>query len=142
MKAINLIAQQKYQSRLVVILWDVQATEDAAKQNLNWIEAKLLENNIPTLKLSREIHDADFKNWIIKRDGHPNPRAYREVAQILLSWLEKNRLAQQWASPRCLGLPRDNPSTLCQDSRHGPNEKLLDFNRDTLAFQNLVLSEG
>jgi hypothetical protein len=81
-KAANVIAQQKYQSRFVVILWDIN---NGPIQDYNWIEAKLVENNIPTLRLSSEIKQADFKNWIIKRDGHPNPRAYREVAQMLLS---------------------------------------------------------
>jgi hypothetical protein len=85
-KASNVIAQQKYQSRFVVILWDIFKPS----QDYNWIEAKLVENNIPTLRLSSEIKQADFKNWIIKRDGHPNPRAYREVAQMLLSWLKQN----------------------------------------------------
>jgi hypothetical protein len=95
-KAANIIALQKYQSCLVVILWDVRAAYSAsgysasAEQNEDWIEAKLLENNIPTLRLSREISDPNFQSWIIKRDRHPSPRAYREVAEVLLSWLMKN----------------------------------------------------
>jgi hypothetical protein len=89
-KSANVIAHQNYHSRLLVILWDTYAKGDAARQNINWIEAKLLENNIPTLKLSSTIKEADFNNWIITRDGHPNPKAHRAVAQILLSWLKKN----------------------------------------------------
>ena len=85
-KAANVIAHQRYGSPFVVILWDV----GFASQVFNWIEAKLLENKIPTLKLSNAIKEADFKNWLTRRDGHPNPREYREVAQVLLSWLKKN----------------------------------------------------
>jgi hypothetical protein len=89
-KAANVIAQQKYHSRLVVILWDdARARGDAAK-NISWIEAKLLENNIATLKLSSKIKDDNFKNFFIRRDGHPNQKAYRMVAEILLSWLKEN----------------------------------------------------
>jgi hypothetical protein len=85
-KAANVIAHQRYGSPFVVILWDV----GFASQVFNWIEAKLLENKIPTLKLSNAIKEADFKNWLTRRDGHPNPREYREIAQVLLSWLKKN----------------------------------------------------
>jgi hypothetical protein len=88
LKSANLIAHQDYHSRLLVILWDIRPKGDVA--NINWVEAKLLENNIPTLKLSSAIKEADFKNWIIERDSHPNPKAYRAVAQTLLSWIKKN----------------------------------------------------
>jgi hypothetical protein len=102
-KAANIIALQKYQSCLVVILWDVRAAYSAsgysasAEQNEDWIEAKLLENNIPTLRLSREISDPNFQSWIIKRDRHPSPRAYREVAEVLLSWLMKKSATSTFA---------------------------------------------
>ena len=89
-KSVNLIAHQNYHSGLLVILWDIGPKRDAARQNINWIEAKLLENNIPTLKLSNEIKDDDFNKFIIGRDSHPNPKAYRAVAQMVLSWLKKN----------------------------------------------------
>src|SRR5262249_36129578 len=88
-KAANVIAHQKYDCPLVVILWDVAKT-GSARQNINWIEATLLENKILTLKLSNAITEPDFKNWIIRRDGHPDPRAYREVAKTLVSWLQQN----------------------------------------------------
>jgi hypothetical protein len=87
-KAANLIAQRKYGCRLVVILWDVNYS-DYAKQNMDWIESNLLQNDIPTTRLSSAIKNTDFKNWIL-RDYHPTPRAYREVAQTLLSWLKEN----------------------------------------------------
>jgi hypothetical protein len=89
-KAANIIAREKYQSRLVVILWDFRLKDSSAKQNIKWIEAKLLESSIPTLTLSSTIREAGFENEIIKKDGHPNPRAYREVAKTLLTWLKQN----------------------------------------------------
>jgi hypothetical protein len=100
-KTADVFARQNYQSRLVVMLWDVGTWDGLTKQNVTWIEAKLLENNIPTLRLSSAIGEAhtmketDFrtwimKNWIIRKDGHPNPRAYREAAKILSSWLMHN----------------------------------------------------
>jgi hypothetical protein len=97
-KTANDIAQQKYQSRLFVILWDVGTTENSAAENINWIKAKLRENDIPTLSLSSEVNDPEFKNWIIRRDGHPNPQAYREVANVLLTWLKKNSAVAPSAS--------------------------------------------
>jgi hypothetical protein len=87
-KAANLIAQQEYGCRLVVVLWG--GGDKDVMQNLNWIESNLLENDIPALRLSRAIKNPDFKNWKISRDGHPAPRAYREVAETLYSWLKQN----------------------------------------------------
>ena len=87
LKAANVIAHQKYDSSLVVILWDVGET-GSARENFDWIEATLLENKIPMLRLSNAIKEPDFKNWIIRRDGHPSPRAYREVAKVLITWLK------------------------------------------------------
>jgi hypothetical protein len=91
-KTANTIAQQKYQSRLVVILWDVTVADSFATDanDAKWIEAKLLENSIPTLTVSRTVNERDFETWNIKRDGHPNPAAYREVAKALVSWLQQN----------------------------------------------------
>jgi hypothetical protein len=87
-KAANVIAQQQYQSRLVVVLWDAYPMGDTGMKNINWIKTKLLESNIPTLYLSTATKESDLENWIIKRDGHPNPQAYRWVAQRLQLWLK------------------------------------------------------
>jgi hypothetical protein len=89
-KDASAIAQQKYQSNLVVILWDSTRADDSTEQDVKWIEAKLLDNNIPTLTLSKTVKERHFDSWIIERDGHPDPRAYREVAKTLISWLQQN----------------------------------------------------
>jgi hypothetical protein len=93
-KAANTIAQQKYQSSLVVILWDLNVADSG--EDPKWIEAKLLENRIPNVDSLKDSKGKGFREmdcserWIVQRDGHPDPRAYREVAKTLVSWLQQN----------------------------------------------------
>ena len=114
------ITAEKYNSRLIVLLWDILGAEMSSfeqkaswfEQDATWIEENLRENGILVLRLSKVVKEPEFVHWFIPRDGHPDRRAYRYVAQKLLEFIRDVRSACVWLNPEITmrRLPKGRPS--------------------------------
>jgi hypothetical protein len=87
--AAKAIVAERYRSPFVFILWERARASKEEKEDADWITSRLREQHIPILRVARAVKSPQFKDWIISRDGHPDARAYRYLAQELLKFLEQ-----------------------------------------------------
>lgn len=74
---LNQIAKEKYQSELLVLVWP-----DVDK----FFCLKLRKNNIDFIVLPPYLENNVFR---IKNDGHPNAKANKKIADILIKYIEE-----------------------------------------------------
>src|SRR5262249_39269886 len=77
------IIAQKYGVKLVVVLWDEEATDFES----DWIAKHLSEKGIPLFRVSTELPQLKESKYHIPNDGHPNADGYGLVAEALVKFL-------------------------------------------------------
>ena len=82
LKEINKIVEEKYKSRLTIIVWDID------KYNKEFIE-KLKQTSLDIVWLSDKFN-LEEDDYRIKYDHHPTAKANKEIAEILYNHIKEH----------------------------------------------------
>jgi len=78
------IVREKYDAPFLVLLWELGLKADS--QDTDWLIQSLNSAHVNVIRLSKVIPGLQRPEYYIPSDGHPNGKAYNEVAKLIYNW--------------------------------------------------------
>jgi hypothetical protein len=83
------LAATRYGASFLTIIWDVGPWgADLWREDADWLARRLTRNGVAVIRLSERLPHLKDPSYYIPGDGHPNGKAYKEVADLIAA--EKN----------------------------------------------------
>lgn len=88
------LAAERYGASFLTIIWDVGPWgNDLWEQDADWVARRLTRDGVAVIRLSERLPHLKDASYYISGDGHPNAKAYNEVANLIISEEKNTRRA-------------------------------------------------
>ena len=83
------LAAKRFKADFLTVIWDVGPWRDASvEEDADWVARRLARDGVAVIRLSERLPHLQDASYYMPVDGHPNGKAYEEVANLIV--LEKN----------------------------------------------------